>query len=155
MLLELMKECRNFFEIGVSGYVTKCDDTYTIASGVLSPVPDDLTVGQYFAIVDSVLNDGIFLLGADGAITGDYSAVDEEFTGTIYPLKVPRDFVQLATDITSWRTNAGESSPYVSERFPDYQYQKAQGANGAAITWQKQFADRIAPYRRMIKGLSL
>jgi hypothetical protein len=83
------------------------------------------------------------------------TAQNETFTGTVYPLKVPPDFVLLATEITAWRTNARESSPYVSENFPHYSYSKARGANGEAITWQQQFAGRLTPYKRMFKGLPI
>jgi hypothetical protein len=149
-----MRECRNFFEVKQSD-VTEHEGSYSIAEGSLSPVPDEILTGQYIAIYGSVLNDGIWKVGTDGALTGDYDAVDEGFTATIYPLKVPPDFVQLATDITAWKAKMDESSPYASETFPHYSYTKAQKQGGGNITWQQQFTGRIQPFRRMFKGLPL
>lgn len=169
MLIEMMRECKNFFEIRNDGFyqdyktrpvypVTEFEDDYTIASGVLSTLDATIKTGQYIAIYGSTLNDGIWKVGAGGAITSDITGVtaqNETFHATIYPLKVPADFVALATEITAWRAKAVEASPYVSESFLGYSYSKAQRQGGGNVTWQSQFADRLIPYKRIFKGLPL
>ena len=175
MLLEMMRECRNFFELRANNFyqstryphgvqttqhypVTEFEDDYTIAEGVLSTLDSSILTGQYIAIYGSVLNDGIWKVGASGAITSDMTGVtaqDETFTGTVYPLKVPPDFVSLATEITAWRTAMKEASPYTSESFLGYSYSKAQKQGGGNIGWQQQYADRLTPYRKMFKWLPL
>jgi hypothetical protein len=169
MLLDMMRECRNFFEYRMKdsyydkkgnlvSYITEFEGDYTIATGVLSTLDTSIKTGQYIAIYGSVLNDGIWKVGASGAITSDITGVtaqDETFHATVYPLKVPPDFVLLATEIAAWRTAMKESSPYASESFLGYSYSKAQRQGGGNITWQQQYADRLAPYRRMFKGLPL
>lgn len=169
MLIEMMRECKNFFELRNDGFyqdyktrpqypVAEYEDDYTISEGVLSTLDSSIKVGQYIAIYGSTLNDGIWKVGAEGAITSDITGVtaqDETFHATIYPLKVPPDFVLLASEITAWRTAMNEASPYVSEGFLGYSYTKAQKQGGGNIGWQQQFSDRLAPYRRMFKGLPL
>lgn len=169
MLIEMMRECKNFFEIRNDGFyqdyktrpvypVTEFEDDYTIASGVLSTLDATIKAGQYIAIYGSTLNDGIWKVGAGGAITSDITGVtaqNENFHATIYPLKVPADFVMLATEITAWRTKMVEASPYVSESFGKYSYTKEQRQGGGNVTWQAQFSDRLTPYKRMFKGLPL
>lgn len=170
----MMRECKNFFELRNDGFyqvqhhpfgrteeyypVTEFEDDYVIADGALSTLDDTIKTGQYIAIYGSTLNDGIWKVGADGAIASDLTGVtaqDETFRATIYPLKVPNDFVALSLEITAYRTAAKEASPYVSESFLGYSYSKAQKQGGGTVTWQQQFADRLAPYKRMFKGLPL
>jgi hypothetical protein len=166
MLIEMMRECRNFFELRNDGFyvgndknpkypVVEYEGDYAINTGVLSTIPTAIKTGQYIAIYGSTLNDGVWKVGASGALTGDAVAQNETFHATIYPLKVPPDFVTLATEITAWRTAAKESSPYVSESFLGYSYSKSQKQGGGTVGWQQQFSDRLAPYRRMFRGLPL
>jgi hypothetical protein len=174
MLIEMMRECKNFFELRNDGFyqeqrrpfgktteyypVTEFEDDYVIASGKLSTLDSTILTGQYIAIYGSTLNDGIWKVGADGALTSDITGVTaqaETFHATVYPLKVPIDFVMLATEITAWRTKMVEASPYTSESFLGYSYTKSQKQGGGNVTWQSQFSDRLTPYKRMFKGLPL
>jgi len=169
MLIEMMRECKNFFELRNDGFyqdyktrpqypVTEYEDDYAISEGVLSTLDSSILSGQYIAIYGSTLNDGIWKVGAAGALTSDLTGVtaqSETFHATIYPLKVPQDFVLLAAEITAWRTKMVEASPYASESFLGYSYSKAQRQGGGNVTWQAQFADRLTPYKRMFKGLPL
>jgi hypothetical protein len=175
MLIEMMRECKNFFELRNDGFyqaqrrpygktteyypVTEFEDDYTIATAKLSPLDSSILSGQYIAIYGSTLNDGIWKVGSAGALTSDLTGVTaqaETFHATVYPLKVPPDFVLLAAEITAWRTKMVEASPYVSESFfGEYSYSKAQKQGGGNVTWQSQFADRLTPYKRMFKGLPL
>ena len=57
MLEELMRECRNYFLIPGGVH----PDTYTIKDGSIA-LPF-LVYGQYFRIVGSVFNDGVYEYG--------------------------------------------------------------------------------------------
>lgn len=115
--------------------------TYEITGGELTL--DFLLPGQYFRIVGSALNDGVY----------QYPAVlqDETFSGSIWAMSVPKGFVELCDEIESWVSNNAQSlnSPYTSESFGGYSYSKATGSNGRALTWQDQFATRLNAYRRV------
>lgn len=99
--------------------------------------------GQYFYIHDSVFNDGLHLYPA-------YDLVDEVFEGTVWELSIPQSIIALATEIEGWQKEnaAAVESPYQSESFGGYTYTKATAENGKPMTWQKVFADRLAPYRK-------
>ena len=120
--------------------------TFTIVSGT-APL-NTLLEGQYFRIVGSVLNDGVWQNTAE-----DLSKLrPESFTGEIWSMSVPRDFEQLCEEISTWRdkNEANALSPFTSESFGGYSYSKGVSANGGtAVTWQSQFASRLNTYRRI------
>lgn len=95
--------------------------------------------GQYFRIVGSVLNDGVYLYPTT-------TLKDETFTGEIWPMRVPADVLGLAAEIEAWqnRCGAAASGPFQSESFGGYSYTKA-GAAG----WQSAFRNRLDQYRKL------
>lgn len=125
--------------------------TFTITPGTV-PL-DSLLDGQYFRIVGSVLNDGVF----QNTVEDLANLREEEFTGQIWSMAVPRDFEQLCDDIDAWRQknealDSANMSPFSSESFGGYSYSK--GGSGSAsgsigVTWQSQFASRLNTYRRI------
>lgn len=141
MLDELCAEIRNYFLRG--------DDdihagTYTISGGSIT-LPF-LIDGQYFRIVGSVLNDGVYQYPVN-------SLNDEVFTGAVWAMAVPPSVIALAAEIDEWNS-ANESainSPYSSESFGNYSYTKATGdsESGGAITWQNQFRGRLNKWRKL------
>lgn len=137
MLTELCAEIRNYFLVpnGIHR------GTFTISGGKLAPL-DFLIEGQYYRIVGSVLNDGVYQFPND-------KLTDETFDGAIWAMAVPPAVVALASDIKSY-CNSDESkpSPYVSESFGGYSYTKATDSEGAVLSWEKAFAKQMKPYRR-------
>lgn len=123
---------------------------FTITPGV---APLNLLDGQYFRIVGSVLNDGVWQNTAQD-LAGLRS---ETFTGEIWSMGVPRDFEQLCEDIAAWRTkneavDSANMSPFTSESFGGYSYSKGSGGSnggGSGVTWQNQFRSRLNTYRRV------
>ena len=152
MLGKVCNHVHNFFEgDAVSG-------TYTISNGALTL--GFLTEGQRFRIVGSALNDGVYTWHAAGIKNDDNNAAaglqDETFVGEIVPMKVPRDFADLAGEIAAWIAAYGNKvlSPFQSENVIGvYSYTKA-SAGGAAAggtsspTWESVFASRLNPYRK-------
>ena len=144
-LTEVCANIKNYFLRDIKS------GTFTLSSGTV-PL-DSLLPNQYFRIVGSVLNDGVFQNTA--ADLANLRA--ETFTGEIWSMAVPRDFEQLCEDITAWRAknealDSANMSPFSSESFGGYSYSKgstgnSDGTNGA--TWQNQFRQRLNTYRRI------
>ena len=143
MLTELCQELRNWFD------VKRIFGTFTIENGSIDV---DLQEGQYFRIVGSVFNDGVYQ-----NIPEVLSSLhDEVFTGAVWAMAVPPEVIALASDIQSWQEKYGEASqsPYMSESFGGYSYSKGSGASTAgggdgSPTWKSAFASRINKWRKI------
>lgn len=141
MLFAICSYLKNFFIRGESDIHT---GEFTIENGHIEPL-DFLKNGQYFRVVGSALNDGVYKYGEE-------TLIDEEFDGAIWAMYVPADFVILASEISSWAVNNADTlnSPYQSESFGGYSYSKGSSASGTgAYGWQDQFSTRLNPYRRL------
>lgn len=135
-LTNLCAELRNYFE------TKKRFGTFTISGGSISP-SDFLQDGQYFRIVGSVFNDGVYRYPA-------HDLVDETFNGAVWAMAVPPAVIDLATEIEEYnKSDVGKPSPYISENFGGYGYTKATDVNGAPIGWQKVFASRLNRWRKL------
>lgn len=141
MLEELMRECKNWF-VAPNGVHL---GTFTVKEGGIT-LPF-LVYGQYFRIVGSVFNDGVYEYG-------NVYLQDETFEGAIWALSVPPAFIKLSEEIKSWRDqyeNAA-NSPFQSESFAGYSYTKssANGNSGGSVTgWQGVFASRLNKWRKL------
>lgn len=141
MLEELMRECRNWF-VAPNGVHL---GTFTVKEGSIT-LPF-LVYGQYFRIVGSVFNDGVYEYG-------NVSLQDETFEGAIWALSVPPAFIKFSEEIKSWRDqyeNAA-NSPFQSESFAGYSYTKssASGNSGGSVTgWHGVFASRLNKWRKL------
>ena len=142
MLTELCAELKNYFLRDREADIHYGE--YTISGGSVD-LPF-LLDGQYFRIVGSVLNDGVYQYPAD-------DLTDEEFTGAVWAMAVPPSVIALAADIEAWNEKNAEAlaSPYTSESFGGYSYTKASGnsESGGAYSWQDQFANRLSKWRRL------
>ena len=138
MLTELCAELRNYFEVPNGRHFGK----FTISGGSIAPL-DFLQEGQYFRIVGSVFNDGVYQYPAT-------SLTDEVFEGAVWAMAVPPTLIALAAEIKAYNeSDAGNASPYTSESFGGYSYTKATDASGAPIGWQKAFASRLNKWRKL------
>ena len=145
MLTEICQYLRNWFD------KTRLIGDFTIENGVIFYGNDNvlsLVSGQYFRIVGSYLNDGVYAYPAS-------NLNDESFTGAIWIMAVPPVIVELADEIGEWvEENAAViSSPYASESFGGYSYSLRAGSDSSGVqggaTWQSQFASRLAPWRKI------
>jgi hypothetical protein len=122
---------------------------FEVKDGMVSPL-DFLKQGQYFRIVGSDLNDGVYLYNGE-----PMDLKDEVFNGAIWAMSVPPIVLALAADIDAWREknealDSENMSPYSAESFDGYSYSKGGNSRGGTATsWQSQFADRLKPYRRL------
>lgn len=133
----LCEELNNWF---VTGYAYS---TFTIQNGALVTPFDLLKDGQYFRIVGSLYNDGVYKYPASGL-------TDEVFRGDVWAMAVPPSVVALADEIKSFtESNESKVSAYTSESFGGYSYSKAVDENGAPLSWQKVFASRLNRWRKL------
>lgn len=137
---DLCAELRNWFDIG------RRFDTFTISGGNID-LSGFVQSGQYFRIIGSVFNDGVYQYPVSGL-------TDETFDGAVWAMAVPKDVLALLTDITNWETKYGDivTSPYVSESFGGYSYSKASANSGNAdkvASWQSTFANRLNKWRKL------
>ena len=141
-LTEICGEIRNYF--------CNMDDiksgSFAIANGSL-PSCDFLQEGQYFRVVGSVFNDGVWQYPAT-------DMTDETFDGAIWPMRVPPDVLKLAQDVDAWKTDyeKAANSPYQSESFGGYSYtmKSGNGANGGSVGgWRDAFAARLNRWRKI------
>ena len=136
MLDEILAEIRNYFVVSVHS------GDFEVIGGRLSPL-DFLQNGQYFRIVGSVMNDGVYRYPYSGL-------TDETFSGEIWALAVPPTLIALAADIEEYEKKAKETvSPYTSESFGGYSYTKATDSNGSPLSWEKVFAKRLNKWRKI------
>lgn len=141
MLTEICAELRNYFCRSADKHFGK----FTIEGGVFAPPLDFLKAGQYYRIVGSVFNDGVYKFGdADTIFT------DETFDGAVWAMRVPPDMVSLASEIKAYaESDEGKPSGYTSESFGGYSYSKATDKDGSPVTWQSVFRSRLDKYRKV------
>ena len=143
MLTELCAELKNYFLTNREADIHS--GTFTIENGGIDL--DFIQNGQYFRIVGSVFNDGVYQYPQT-------KLTNETFDGSIWAMSVPKAVIDLASDIDDWTKDNADAinSPYQSESFGGYSYSKGgQNGNGQEIQtcWQNQFATRMNPYRRL------
>ena len=137
MLTEICAEVRNYFIVKIY------EGEFTISDGQLTP-SDFLQENQYFRIIGSVFNDGVHQFSTS-------ELTDETFSGSIWAMAVPLDFIALAAKIKEYnQSDASKPTPYTSESFGGYSYSKATDKNGVPMnSWRKVFAPELNRYRRM------
>lgn len=129
---------------GIRNYFTKIKHfgTFEISSGSIQSL-DFLKDGQYFRIVGSTFNDGVYQYPVS-------DLTDESFTGAIWAMAVPPDVIALAEEIKKFNeSDAAKPSAYISESFGGYSYSKATNSRGTVATWQDVFAEKMNRYRRI------
>lgn len=137
---EFCAEIKNYFDIERSIGI------FTIKNGNL--VVNDMLNGQYFRIIGSVFNDGVYQYPASGL-------KDEVFDGAVWYMAVPPDVISLVNEMTDWETSNASAlnSPYNSESFGGYSYSKASGSTSAggdgAVTAFSHFANRLKTWRKL------
>lgn len=145
-LSELCKELKNWF------CTSQYHRIFTITDGAInvSDMVDDgsLQVGQYFRIVGSVFNDGVYQYP-------ESELNDETFSGAVWAMAVPSEVIQLLDDINAWLDTYGAElqKPYQSESFGGYSYSLKGGLtdanSGGSEPWKAQFSSRLNRWRKI------
>lgn len=127
--------------------------TFTVTNGNIDC--DFLLENQYFRVVGSVFNDGVW----------KYPSADmesETFSGEIWAMGVPPAFIALCSEIEEWQEKYGgvssvNMSPFSSESFNNYSYSKRSGSGGASgsgggdspMTWMDAFRTKLTRWRKI------
>lgn len=150
---DLCRELNNWFdEDPKDGSRRRYFGDFVITDGTIGLSSLGIKDGQYFRIVGSDLNDGVYQYPAEGL-------TDEIFNGAVWLMAVPPSVISLLADISAWDEQYGgatsqASSPFQSESFGGYSYSKAgnngssTNENGDAGSWQWAFNNRLNSYRR-------
>lgn len=118
---------------------------FAIEGGALAL--DFLAEGQYFRIVGSLFNDGVYTYPAEGL-------TDETFDGEVWPMRPPKAFVALCAEIEAWQDKYGAvmASPYQSESVIGvYSYTKAATGSGGSGSggWESAFRGKLNRWRKL------
>lgn len=138
---------RNWFD----NTQTKYAGEIVIENGALQQTYN-IKFGQYFRIVGSDLNDGVY----------KYPVTvlnDETFDGLIIPMAIPATVLDIMGKIETWESkyanvSSAAMSPFSSESISGvYSYSKSTGANDTSKdksgTWQGTFGAELSPWRKM------
>lgn len=104
-----------------------------------------LQTGQYFRVIGSVFNDGVYQYPAS-------DMTDEVFDGAVWALAIPKSFLDLVGEIEAWQEKNGDSanSPFSSESFGGYSYSKSTDpTTGGAVTWETAFRKQLNQWRKI------
>lgn len=144
MLNKLCKELKNWFEM------SKKFGTFTISNGHITGV--EIAEGQYYRIIGSIFNDGIYKYG-DSNVT----LKDETYNGAVWLLAIPKEIEELAAKIKEWEAKYGTLdsaalSPFNSESFGGYSYSKSGNTSDGGASpngWKSAFADELNRWRKL------
>lgn len=145
MLSSLCQELKNWFDRGQP----RIGGAFEISDGKITDIAfmDVIQTNQYFRIVGSVFNDGVY------KYTDDLVLTDEIFVGSIWLMAVPKDVIDLSNEIDAWIEKYGEEarSPYLNESFGGYSYTKRGSGNDSsdASSWQSVFAAQLNKWRKI------
>ena len=153
MLEELCHELNNWFdENPKDGTKRHYFGEFTIENGALDLSEIGIQTGQYFRIVGSVFNDGVYQYPANGL-------ADEIFDGAVWAMAIPSPVIALADEIDEWREKyqtvaSPAMSPYNAESFGGYSYSKSgsgssTGTSSLFGTWQNAYSARLNKWRKI------
>lgn len=128
----------------------KYEGEFTLVSGT---APLELLDGQYFVIVNSNLNDGVFQNTAESLA----NIQPETFTGRIWTMSVPVDFLELVKDIDRLNAKVEElgllDKGYASESFGGYTYSLQSGAPAYMQEWLRRINSGMSMYQKIREDL--
>ena len=154
MLEEICRELNNWFDTNPNdGTKNHYFGTFVIEDGAIDLSETDIQPNQYFRIIGSVFNDGVYQYPATGL-------TDETFAGAVWAMAVPPSVIALSAEIEAWQEKYGgvdstAMSPYTSESFGGYSYSKSRGGSGngssdsGSGTWQSVYANRLNKWRKI------
>lgn len=141
MLEQVLDYIHNYFVKAVhTGKITISDGRINV---------DGIQDGQYYKIIGSIFNDGLYKYGDSTRVLHD-----EEFVGEIWLMAVPPALIDIAAEVKSWVDKYGNvvASPYTSESFGGYSYTKVQNStasNSKGLSWQTAFGSRLNHWRKI------
>ena len=157
MIEQICAFIHNYFTQDEYNRYWHCEEgDFTITGGSIT-LPF-LVNGQYFRIVGSRLNDGVYQYPVTTPAGATPILQDETFTGKIYEMRPPRAFLALVDEIKDWQTKYGDemNSPYQSENVIGvYSYQlkgtgtSSGGGGESQADWQSIYSGRLNEWRKI------
>lgn len=147
MLGEICAYLRNYFDNGQPHTFGEIE----IRNGALF-TPCNLKAGQYFRIIGSTFNDGVYQFPTTAL------RADETFNGAVWGMAVPPDLIDLIAEMEAWKADKSNAyalnSPYQSESKADYSYTLKSGTDGSgknngASALINQFAGRLSRWKKL------
>lgn len=143
-ITEFCNEINNYFKI--EKYIGEIQ----ISNGNIVGFDEKLKQNQYFRIVGSVFNDGVYKYPAT-------NLVEEDFNGAVWAMAVPPSALALFEKMKAWDDKYGSSeaanSPFQSESFGGYSYSKgynsSQSGGDSTVSWKRQFRNDLNQYRKI------
>lgn len=148
MLSEICHYLKNWFDKGQP----RIHGAFEISDGKITDhdFTDVIQQNQYFRIVGSVFNDGVYKYDDELVLN------DEVFVGAIWLMAIPKAFLDLVTEIEDWQKLNGSAdseamSPFQSESFGGYSYSKgSSGSNGSSsVSWKNAYGTRLNAWRKL------
>ena len=149
-ITEYCAYCRNYFapKSKKKDGSYKHSGTFAISGHTIEPL-DFLVSNQYFRIVGSDLNEGVYCNTTEGM--GELQ--DETFTGEIWEMAVPRAFLALCQEIENFNAKVDEMAlvdkGYASESFGGYSYSLSSQAPASMLEWQARIKRRMNSWQRI------
>ena len=145
-LTELCDTLNNWFDTNADGEKDRLFGNFTIENGFLDLSKTDIKPGQFFRIIGSVYNDGVYEYPAE-------NLADETFNGAVWIMYVPYQIFALLDEINDWEDKYGPivASPFNSESFGGYSYYKGYKNTAAHVTtsWQTKFSEKLQKWRKL------
>ena len=123
MLTELCHELKNWFDRKSDGTDDRYFGSFTIENGTIDLSGTDVQPNQYFRIVGSVFNDGVYKYEPEVVPTQEHPEThrpvltDETFDGAIWAMAVPSEVIALASDIDAWQAKYGTADSLAMSPF--------------------------------------
>lgn len=133
-LTDLCEELRNWFD------VSRHFGEFEIENGTIDL--DFLQEGQFFRIVDSVFNDGVY------QYNDTLELKDEIFNGAIWAMAVPQNVLDVLGSMNAWEEKNADAlnSPYSSESFGGYARSLKDSED---LKWQSHFGKQLNKWRKI------
>ncbi len=153
MITQVMDFCQNHFLKSAEDLkltFAAVDSVYTI-SGEFN---ETYLVGQYVYIKGSILNDGAYKITAvsENQLTVENEVLAEVADSAyIFGCAVPRSFISLVDDITTWVASNGNQEGVASEGIDDYSVAYSPEAQKSG--WQGAFQGRLAEFRAIFNDI--
>lgn len=144
MIESLMRLCNNYFESTVE------EGDYALGTNFISGVRGSYAPGQYIRIMESCTNDGVYKVRTQVGSTLHFDENfphDENFAGYIVGLRVPKDFVSLATKIGDFNKKSEKHAGVSSESIPNYSVSYDKSSNHGAQFYQTEVRQFQKPWR--------
>lgn len=142
-MTEICQDIRNWFDRArYIGNITLDADGGVYCNGVAI----GLAEGQYYRVIGSVFADGVH-------VYPDMETTAESFSGAVWAMAVPPDFLALVQEIEDWNTNTRPKmlGPYSSENLSSsgYSYQRQSVEDMAKADYKTVFGARLNKWRKL------